>query len=46
MVEPIKAKEIPKMSDVAIAEKSPEEEKKQPVASQDSKSELALGHPR
>ena len=33
MVEPTKAKEIPKMSDAALSEKQPEEEKKQPVAS-------------
>ena len=45
MVEPAKtAKEIPKMNGPAIAEKQPEEEKKQPVANQASKSELALGH--
>ena len=46
MVESSKiTKEIPKMNDPVIAEKQPEEEKKQPVASQASKSELALGHP-
>ena len=28
----IKTKEIPKMSDAALSEKQPEEEKKQPVA--------------
>ena len=33
------------MNDPVIAEKQPEEEKKQPVASQASKSQLALGHP-